>query len=114
MSGVSVIGAIYYRKRSDWHKRFMLCATLALLGAPILRILLSPNIEFSTAMILGFVFLDLLFLRCFAYDILTRGRIHPAFTYALALFIVSEITMANLPSWGPWLHLSQSVQHLLS
>jgi hypothetical protein len=115
MFGVPVIGAIYYRKRPDWHKRFMLCATLALLGAPILRlILLSPNVEFSTAVILGFVFLDLLFLPCFAYDLLIRGRIHPAFTYALTLFIASEITMANLPSWGPWLHFSRAVQHLLS
>ena len=114
MFGVPVIGALYHRKRSDWHKRFMLCATLALLGAPILRlILLTTNFEFSTAMILGFVILDLVFLPCFAYDLLTRGRIHPAFTYALTLFIASEITMAILPSWGPWLHFSRSVQHLV-
>jgi hypothetical protein len=115
MFGVPVISAIYCRKRPDWHKRFMLCATLALLGAPILRlILLTTNIEFSTAIILGFVFLDLFFLPCFAYDLLTRGRIHPAYTYALTLFIVSEITMSNLPSWGPWLHFSRAVQHLVA
>jgi hypothetical protein len=58
--------------------------------------------------------LDLFFLPCLAFDVLTRGRIHPAYAYALALFIVSEITMANLPSWGPWLHLSRAVQHLLA
>lgn len=54
MFGVPFIAAIYYRKRADWHKRFMLCATLGLLGAPILRlILLSADVEFPTAIILG-------------------------------------------------------------
>jgi hypothetical protein len=32
--------AICYRKKSEWHKRLMLSATLILVGAPIVRILL--------------------------------------------------------------------------
>jgi hypothetical protein len=82
------------------HKRLrnprllMLGATPALLGAPILRfILLATHLEFPTAIIVGFVVLDMFFVPCFAYDLVIRGRIHRAYTYALTLFVVSEITL---------------------
>ena len=115
MFGVPLVAAIYDRKRPDWHKRFMLCATLGLLGAPILRlILLTTNLEFPTAIIWGAVAGDLFFLPCFAYDLLTRGRVHRAYVYVLALFIVSEIAMMSILSWPPWLAFSRGVQQLLS
>lgn len=38
----SLVGAaLYYRKRSDWHKRFMLSATIVLLGAPMFRVVVQ-------------------------------------------------------------------------
>jgi hypothetical protein len=115
MFGVPLVAAIYFRKRPDWHKRLMLCATLGLLGAPILRlILLTTNLEFPTAIIWGAIVADLFFLPCFAYDLLTRGSIHRAYTYMLGLFIVSEIAMMNLPSWPPWLQVARTLQHALS
>jgi hypothetical protein len=114
MFGVPLLGAIYYRKRPDWHKRLMLCATLGLLGAPILRlILLATNLDFSTAIILGAVGGDLFFLPCFAYDVFARGRVHRAYLYILALFVVSQFAMLRVLSWAPWLDFSRSVQHLL-
>jgi hypothetical protein len=39
------------------------------------------------------VVLDMFFVPCFAYDLVIRGRIHRAYTYALTLFVVSEITL---------------------
>jgi hypothetical protein len=115
MFGVPFVCAVYFRKRPDWHKRLMLCATLGLLGAPILRlILLTTNLEFPTAVIFGAVAGDLFFLPCFAYDVITRGKIHRVYAYVLALFIASQIIMMKLPSWGPWLHFAQNVQHLVS
>jgi hypothetical protein len=115
MFGVPFICAVYYRKRPDWHKRLMLCATLGLLGAPILRlILLTTNLDFPAAIIRGAVAGDLFFLPCFAYDLFTRGKIHRVYAYVLALFVVSEIIMMKLPTWGPWLDLSRGVQHLLA
>jgi hypothetical protein len=115
MFGVPFVFAVYFRKRPDWHKRLMLCATLGLLGAPILRlILLTTNLEFPTAIIFGAVAGDLFFLPCFAYDLLTRGKIHRVYAYVLALFIASQIIMMKLPSWGPWLHFAQNLQHLVS
>jgi hypothetical protein len=115
MFGVPLIGAIYYRKRPDWHKRLMLCASLGLLGAPILRLILrSTSLDFPTAVVLGAVIGDLFFLPCFAYDWFTRGRIHRAYVYVLALFIVSQFVMLRVLSWTPWLDFSRDVQRLLS
>ena len=115
MFGVPLAGAIYYRKRADWHKRLMLCATLGLLGAPVLRlILLTSNLEFPAAIIVGAVAADLFFLPCFVHDLLIRGSVHRAYTYALMLFIVSQIVMTKMPSWAPWLEFSRTAQRLLA
>ena len=112
---VPLVGGIYYRKRSDWHKRLMLCSTIGLLGAPLLRvILMTSGAAFPTAIVLDSVVLDLFFLPCLAYDLLTRGRIHRAYAYMLALFVVSQIIMSSVLSWPPWLHFSRTVQHLLA
>lgn len=115
MFGVPLVWAIYWRKRPDWHKRLMLSATLALLGAPILRLILrNTNLEFPTALIWQCVVTDLFFLPCFAYDILTRGRIHRANAYALGLLVACEVIMTRMLSWPPWLDFSRPVQHILA
>jgi uncharacterized membrane protein YozB (DUF420 family) len=47
---ILVISAISLRKRPEWHKRFMLSATIVLLGAPIFRIILySTHLDLSKA-----------------------------------------------------------------
>jgi len=113
--GIPVVAAVYNRKRPDWHKRLMLIATFGLLGAPILRLLLlTTNLEFNAAANVASVLTDAFFLPCFAYDLFTRGRIHRAYVYGLALFIVGQIVLMNIRPWGPWLHFSRSVQHFLS
>ena len=114
MFGVPVVAAVYNRKRPDWHKRLMLSATIGLLGAPILRLLLlTTSLDFNPAANLALVLTDSFFLPCFAYDLVTRGRIHRAYVYGLALFIVSQIVLMSVRPWGPWLHFSRGVQHLL-
>ena len=114
MFAVPVAAAVYNRKRPDWHKRLMLCATFGLLGAPILRLILrTTTLDFDTAANLALVLTDSFFLPCFAYDLLTRGRIHRAYVYGLALFIVSQTLLMNVRAWGPWLAFSRSMQHLL-
>jgi hypothetical protein len=76
-------------------------------------VLLTANLEFSAAANVAAVAVDLFFLPCFAYDFLTRGRIHRAYLYVLALFVVSQTIMMRLPSWAPWLDFSRLVQRLL-
>ena len=92
----------------------MLCATVALLGAPILRlILLTTNLEFPTAVNWSIVFWDLFFLPGLTFDLLTRRHIHRAYAYAIGFIVVSQIVMLNVVAWPAWQHFSRAVQHLL-
>ncbi len=44
---ILVSSAIHVRKRPEWHKRLLLSATLVLLGAPILRLLILREVTGS-------------------------------------------------------------------
>jgi len=71
--------AIYWRRSSDWHKRLMLSATILLLGAAVVRIVAFNGVHDPRYFILAeycsaFVF----FVPCFAYDWMTRHKLHPA------------------------------------
>jgi uncharacterized membrane protein YozB (DUF420 family) len=107
--------AIYLRRRSEWHKRFMLSATLVLLGAPILRILILLAGQVShTSLILDVFIVDLFFLICFASDLYTRRRIHPAYCCAFALLVADQITTFRVMDWGPWINFANVVQRFVS
>jgi hypothetical protein len=41
-------------------------------------------------LLMDILILDLFFLPCFAYDLLTRRKIHPAYFYALALIVADQ------------------------
>jgi hypothetical protein len=113
MFGIPLAAAIYYRKRLDWHKRLMLSATLGLLGAPVLRLVLLTT-ELRSPIAWGSVISDLFFLPCIVYDIFTRGSVHRAYVYSLTLIVVSEIIMVQILSWPPWLALAQAIQHIVA
>jgi hypothetical protein len=81
--GLLVGAAIYFRRRSEIHKRLMLLATLNLLSAAINRIPLD-FIE-SGGLLAVFGLLDLFILICVVYDTARHRRLHPAFGWG-ALF----------------------------
>lgn len=81
--GLLVGAAIYFRRRSEFHKRLMLLATLNLLSAAINRIPLD-FIE-SGGLLAVFGILDLFILICVVYDTARHRRLHPAFGWG-ALF----------------------------
>jgi hypothetical protein len=108
--------ALYYRKRPDWHKRFMLSATIILLGAPMFRFIIHfVGIgDMAKVSIVSTLLVDAFFLPCFAYDLLTRRRIHPAYLVALALIVLDQIAQATVVSWPPWINFSNSLQRMVA
>ncbi len=89
---------LYFRQRSDIHKRLMLLATLALLTPAIARI---PFIRpFGLPAFLGMT--DLFIIACLVYDRVRNGRLHPAFLWG-GLFIIAmqpvRILFASTPLW---------------
>ena len=95
-----VSAAILYRKRSDFHKRLMLLASLSLLTAAIARI----QLDFLQAGGLPAFFgaTDLLILGCVAFDTVKNRRLHPAFIAGVLLVIGSQAArflIAGTPQW---------------
>jgi len=81
--GLLVGIALYFRRRSEFHKRLMLLATLSLLSAAISRIPL--DFIRSGGLMAVFGLLDLFILACVVFDTARHRRLHPAFGWG-ALF----------------------------
>ncbi len=113
---ILVGAAIYFRKRSDWHKRFMLSATILLLGAPMFRLVihLLGRSDIGKVSITSTLLVDAFFLPCFAYDLLTRRKIHPAYLFALTLILLDQLAQAQIVSWTPWINFSTALQRLVA
>lgn len=113
---VLVGAAIYYRKQPDWHKRFMLSATILLLGAPMFRVVIHyvGIADMSKVGIVSTLLVDAFFLPCFTYDLMTRRRIHPAYFVALVLIVLDQIAQVKVVSWTPWINLSIALQRLVA
>ncbi len=109
---ILVGGAIHLRKRPDWHKRFMLCATIILLGAPMFRtaIQLLGRSDMNRVSLVGTLLVDAFFLPCILYDVVTRRRVHPAFINAIAIAIADQVLQVWVMSWKPWSDFAYALQ----
>ena len=97
----ALIGAgLYFRRRSDFHKRLMLLSSLSLLTAAIARIPLS----FITAggLPLFFGLTDLCIIICVAYDTVKNRRLHPAFGWGLLFIVASQALRFMLAGTAAW------------
>lgn len=102
--------AVYFRKASAYHKRFMLLATLAIIGAavlrwPMLRPLFGSDSTLMTGSILMYVGADLPLLAAVIHDRLAYGRIHAAYLWGGSALIASQIlrvAMYNSEIWRTW------------
>jgi hypothetical protein len=112
---ILVSTAICYRKMPEWHKRLMLSATLILVGAPIVRILLMVEGKMSIGLlILDVLLVDLIFLTCFAKDLSRRRSIHPAYLVGLGMLMVDQITTFSVMSWQPWINLADAIRRFVA
>ena len=108
--------AIYLRKRSDWHKRLMLSATILLLGAPMFRtaIHVLGRSDMHRVSIVGTLLVDAFFVPCFIYDLVTRRRIHPAFAIGVVVALVDQTLQVWVMSWKPWSDFAYAMQRLVN
>jgi hypothetical protein len=87
-----VIAAITCRRRSAWHKRLMLCATIVVIAPGLERALPVP--------IMGpawFYTVDLVILAIAAvgpaFDLVTQKRIHPAYFCGVGAILAGQISV---------------------
>ena len=92
--------AIARRGDLQAHKRWMLLATVNLLPAAIARI---PNIRMFGGPLAFLWFADLFVLALVAWDLRSRGRLHPATVWGGALIVASQPLRLMVGGTEGWL-----------
>jgi uncharacterized membrane protein YozB (DUF420 family) len=87
-----------YRARSDWHKRFMVCASLGIIAAALARTPLRDAGGIPAV----FGTMDAILLAFMVGDWIHNKRLHPAFAIGVAVVILSQVgrfMLAGTPQW---------------
>lgn len=96
---VLVTAALWQRRNKEAHKRLMLLAYTAILVAAVARF---PGVQpLGPLWFFGLTFLPVLLIGV-TYDLVTRGRVHPAYWWGGALLIVSvplRLAISTTPAW---------------
>lgn len=97
--------AIALRKRSDWHKRLMLLATLAMLAPAMARL----PFEFVSkgGPPVFFALVDLVIIAFIAFDTIRNRRLHPAFMAGLAFIVFIQIGRLALSGTAAWMSFAK-------
>lgn len=99
--------ALYFRRRTDFHKRLMLLGTCSILAPAISRTPLPFIQAGGIWMIIGL--LDLSALFCIGYDAIRNRRLHPAFlwrgmfllvTFPVFLFVAHSSLWIRFARWA--------------
>ncbi|HSM95370.1 MAG TPA: hypothetical protein VLT91_04950 [Rhizomicrobium sp.] len=92
------------RPRTDYHKRYMLLATITLLDAAFARVPLG-FIQ-SGGIVVAFALADVFVLALGAYDVATRRRVHPATLIGGAIVIGSQVLRLAIGGTAAWQHFA--------
>jgi hypothetical protein len=97
--------ALLLRRRTDFHKRLVLIATLELVTAAVAR---WPGV-LPYGPIAFFALTDLFLVAIAVYDFRTRGRLHPATLWGGLFLIVSQPLRLAIGVSAPWNALAASL-----
>lgn len=106
----TLVGAgLWFRRRSDIHKRLMLLSCVGILTAAIARIQIPP---FHAAGIPAFFLTTfVLVIACVAYDTIRNHRLHPAFGWGALLIMLSWPARLALSGTAAWLSFATWITH---
>ena len=107
--GGLVAAGVTLRRKSEWHKRLMLCATVSILGPGLGRLL--PMDSFGKAAPL--VMFGVIALFAFAgpvVDLIVRRRIHSAYFWGVGAVLISMILIGPLAFSPPALALLKVIR----
>ncbi|MDE2183088.1 MAG: hypothetical protein KGJ78_08700 [Alphaproteobacteria bacterium] len=97
---VLLVWGIANRARSDWHKRFMILSTAAILPAALARLPVG-FIEHGGPPVF-FALTDLFLVAMAVYDFRTNGRLHPATLRAGVVLLLAQPLCLAIGMTGPW------------
>ena len=97
--------AFLRRRTPGWHKRLMVITALLPLQASIDRMFWMPRGEGSQWE--NFLYLDLLLIPLFVFDVATLRRVHPATAIGTAILVATQMVALVLwsnPAWHEFAH----------
>jgi hypothetical protein len=100
-----VAAAIWLRRKPEFHKRFMLMATLGILTAAIARIPFEPLQQGGLPAFFGAT--DLLLLGFVMTDTVKQRRLHPAYAIGLGVVIAMQAIRAVGAGSPQWLAMAR-------
>jgi len=102
---IGLIAAAYLlRNRPETHKRLMIGATILILTPAVARIFLISTTNAVLPKTLAVQFG--LFLACMAYDFVTRKRVHGAYLWSAAAFLLFVFGSMFAGNTRPWLAIA--------
>lgn len=90
---------LYYRKRTDYHKRLIVIATIAISSAAVARLPLSI-MRFGPPAFFGLT--DAFLIPIVVYDFASRGKIHPATLWGGLFVIGSQVLRLVVGGTAAW------------
>jgi len=105
---IFVSAAIAFRRRADFHKRFMILAMISVLGPPVARLIaVTQSSEYFGAIQMGVVVAFLLW--CLVSDWVKYRIVHTVYAIGGSILLISlpvRFLIARTPAWehvGQWL-----------
>lgn len=95
---ILVAAAIYYRRRSDYHKRLIMLANVEIVTPAAARLAILAG----AGPLPGFVFMYLFIAAIAVRDLVTLRRLHPATLWGGLLLVVSlplRLAISTTPAW---------------
>jgi hypothetical protein len=104
---VLVYAAIHNRRRTDWHRRLMLCATVSVIAPAIGRLIAlsghAITVNNNFGILLMFIVVAML------ADWLIRGRVHAAWFWGAGALVASGVLIEALAVFPPFVALADSI-----
>jgi len=89
------------RRHSEAHKRLMVMATIAILGAAITRF------PFPHTRLVTFVIVDIFILACVLYDVVSRRRVHPVYIWGGLAILASQSFQGAISRTDAWISFAR-------
>jgi hypothetical protein len=102
--GGLIAGGIANRKRTDWHRRLMLCATISLVAVAWGRLVILSGNELTIWVNVSFLLL--LVALGMAFDLFNRGKVHSAYYWGFGSLLAWAGGTAFLAELAPFVALA--------
>ena len=105
--GALVYAAIHNRKRTDWHRRLMLCATVCVIAPAIGRLIVLSGTQMTAVNNVGILLIYIVVAMLADWRI--RGKVHAAYFWGVGALVVMGVLIESLAVFPPFVALAETI-----